>query len=663
MSQLIGLSTTQIIVDNFKYQFDSRQAAKTRHFNCVFNKECKCQATIDTDLEMKTIVRKKDSHNHLAMFPVESELLIEINSLKIATPSLCMTEIKRRYSLIYEQLSTKYGRILLNPFWKDWSRMNSTFKKILVKHQGSTLAKSASEIQLAPQLSKISNDKPFLREYNSQSSSPFMLLLSDEGKECLSKANQWDFDGTFNATPSVFKQIFDVIGIYKEVPIRCGYLLLFYKEQTTYEKAIKSLLKHTMGPEEYENVFAKKSECKLAITTASADFENGIQNAIHIAFEGIKEINIKGCWFHFRNAIVKRLNQDGLQQRYVKDQAFRLWVKYITTLPITPLENLQEAWDIILDEVPHNNEKIIFDFITYFINTWLKGRYGSHLIPSIWNRYEDYHKTEGNNEVLHRRMNQNLSAHSQISTIIDFFNIIDNEASHKFYSVKNNTHKPEPKTTIDIEYQEKLEIIQQSFREKKTSFKDYFKQLAHHRTFGRKKPSCNPKTNNEEIIDITKDTFEFDNPFKNIPFASRLDYNNKKINSQTAQPAQLTQPAQLIQPTQLAQQPKEIFLPLESNTTQPIEIPQSQPIKRKLIKVSKEKKTTKKQKKIKDVIDSNENIETLSTLDIKPGSKSPSPIECTNEIIIEQTESSSSSIFQGFSHTHQLLYSKISEYF
>ena len=60
--------------------------------------------------------------------------------------------------------------------------------------------------------------------------------------------------------------------------------------------------------------------------------------------------------------------------RYVKDQAFRLWVKYITTLPITPLENLQEAWDIILDEVPHNNEKIIFDFITYFINTWLKGK-------------------------------------------------------------------------------------------------------------------------------------------------------------------------------------------------------------------------------------------------------------------------------------------------
>ena len=136
MSQLIALSTTQIIVENFKYQFDSRQAVKTRHFNCVFNKELKCQATIDTDLEVKTIVRKKDNHNHLPMFPVESDLMKEINSLKIATPTLCINEIKRRYNLIYEQLSTKHSRNLLNPFWKDWSRMNSTFKKILVKHQG-----------------------------------------------------------------------------------------------------------------------------------------------------------------------------------------------------------------------------------------------------------------------------------------------------------------------------------------------------------------------------------------------------------------------------------------------------------------------------------------------------------------------------------------------
>ena len=40
-----------------------------------------------------------------------------------------------------------------------------------------------------------------------------------------------------------------------------------------------------------------------------------------------------------------------------------------------PLEKLQDAWDIILDEVPEGDKSAIFEFIRYFMDTWIKGNY------------------------------------------------------------------------------------------------------------------------------------------------------------------------------------------------------------------------------------------------------------------------------------------------
>ena len=67
------------------------------------------------------------------------------------------------------------------------------FNKIIkTKHGGSTVATNATAIRLAPQLTTISNNQAFLREYNSENS-PFILFLSAEAIRCLKEADQWDF--------------------------------------------------------------------------------------------------------------------------------------------------------------------------------------------------------------------------------------------------------------------------------------------------------------------------------------------------------------------------------------------------------------------------------------------------------------------------------------
>ena len=173
-----------------------------------YRDEVRCPAVITIDAEMKKILAQNDNHNHEPMLPIESEYLIEIHDLKNIAPDLCINEVKRRFELIYTKLDTKHGRKLISPFWKPWSSLRSTFQKIVKKSQGNTVATKATDIQLAPNLITISNDKQFLREYDNCNNSPFLLFLSDEARSCLAESQQWDFDGTFKAGNYIYSPFF-----------------------------------------------------------------------------------------------------------------------------------------------------------------------------------------------------------------------------------------------------------------------------------------------------------------------------------------------------------------------------------------------------------------------------------------------------------------------
>ena len=166
--------------------------------------------------------------------------------------------------------------------------------------------------------------------------------------------------------------------------------------------------------------------------------------------------------------INKRTFEYGLKIRFLNDQEFRFWVKRFCTLALIPLENLDEAWNIILDETPSGDEPSIFKLIKYFVNTWLIGKHGSHCIPSIWNRFEEEHRTTGSNEAYHRRMNKDLSPHSSLPKVIDFFKMIDSEASQKYLSIKNGTPEAESynqKKKVDKQFNGILENTQKESQE------------------------------------------------------------------------------------------------------------------------------------------------------------------------------------------------------
>ena len=290
---------------------------------------------------------------------------------------------------------------------------NPILPKIIAKNKlniacPATVANNPKQIILSDQ-DKTINGSHFLREYNLQTE--FMIFFSDHAAECLRDASEWHFDGTFKSCPKLFKQILTVVAVYKEIVIPCAYILLPNKNQVTYERTFKSLYS-----------LIKISSDELKIEKGNTDFEHGLQNAIALTFNNEKII-VKSCWFHFSQAIFKRITILGLKIRYHSDQVFKFWVRKFSALALIPLNDIEKAWDIIISETPTRDEQAIFNFIKYFHDTWLVGKHGSHCSPEIWNRHGEKIRTNNHLEGYHRKMNKALNPHSSITKVIDFFKV------------------------------------------------------------------------------------------------------------------------------------------------------------------------------------------------------------------------------------------------
>lgn len=99
------------------------------------------------------------------------------------------------------------------------------------------------------------------------------------------------------------------------------------------------------------------------------DFELALINSIEIIFP---DVLIKGCYFHFTQAIWKHVQQLGLKRSYVSDITFNSWVKMLMSLPYVPVNDIKKASDYLFNLIKPNI-KGIDDLINYFNKTWLVG--------------------------------------------------------------------------------------------------------------------------------------------------------------------------------------------------------------------------------------------------------------------------------------------------
>ncbi len=129
----------------------------------------------------------------------------------------------------------------------------------------------------------------------------------------LATGKKWFVDGTFQAVPTIFTQLVTFHTIFEGRPWPCLHALCSSKSQATY-----MLMYHNM-----KLSFAQHSLVARP-RTINVDFELAMIQAIRIHYPNA---NIHGCYFHFCQAVYRKIQDLGLGPSFLSKKFFHIWVK------------------------------------------------------------------------------------------------------------------------------------------------------------------------------------------------------------------------------------------------------------------------------------------------------------------------------------------------
>lgn len=251
---------------------------------------------------------------------------------------------------------------------------------------------------------------------------PFLLYTGQGGKLLvfcaeteLRSLHQSEFlvcDGTFEMSPDTAYQLYTIHGFVQGEGMPLLWALLPNKTTSTYIElftALKSALVSAFG------------DIGVVNRTFLTDFEQAAINAIKLTFP---ESRLKGCSFHFRQAIMRRVQQEGLKAEYeIKegDVSVRHWIRLIMSMTMLPTFAIPIAWTF-LKEPPVTGQSSVDcktrSLSEYFEATWIEGDFPA----TLWSHYDNLGpRTTNLAEGWHNGLNSRFGVpHPSLKTFLDW---------------------------------------------------------------------------------------------------------------------------------------------------------------------------------------------------------------------------------------------------
>nr|ACE75420.1 hypothetical protein GIP_L8_0340 [Glyptapanteles indiensis] len=136
-----------------------------------------------------------------------------------------------------------------------------------------------------------------------------------------------------------------------------------------------------------------------------ADFERAIISAVGKVYD---QSVMKGCFFHFRQAIWRSIQKCGLQGPYAADAEYALNLRMLAALSFVPEDHVVAAYTELTSSRYYTDNAEEWDgILEYFERTWVgtlnrRNRRSVPLFPvGLWNHYETTlnHAERTNNSV------------------------------------------------------------------------------------------------------------------------------------------------------------------------------------------------------------------------------------------------------------------------
>ncbi|CAF1039753.1 unnamed protein product [Brachionus calyciflorus] len=211
-------------------------------------------------------------------------------------------------------------------------------------------------------------------------------------------------DGTFDITPRLFLQVYTIHAIINGKCIPLIYCLLPGKSEVLYSRVLDVI----------------KSKLKNPPKSLMLDFEKAFINAAEKSFSGL---SIHGCFFHFKQAVWRKIQECGLAKIYTDDKEIRKILKIAQVLAIIPSNDVKYQFFKIYENLEKNQEYFsqLDTFFNYIKETWIgyditkksgRGR-GVRIV---------YHVHINNFvEAWHNEFSNMLISHPSVYTLVDMF--------------------------------------------------------------------------------------------------------------------------------------------------------------------------------------------------------------------------------------------------
>lgn len=251
-----------------------------------------------------------------------------------------------------------------------------------------------------------------------------ILIFGDEwSKNMLIDGKVLFIDGTFNICPKPFTQLVTIhcdIGSTIEctniIPVL--YALLPDKKTETYVtlfRLIKSQIKQS-GHKKWDPDYIM------------ADFEAAIAKAMRIVLPKTEK---GGCYYHFHKAIWKK----GRQLKLTKNKDTRRILALIATLPLLPLDKIQEGWSFIESQILDEFKMDAFN--KYFVRTWLKNKQ----FQEQWCVFGKRHRTNNFAEAWHFKINNKSNRKNSLYALLKLLYNQSTVMKNRMKSIKNPPKK------------------------------------------------------------------------------------------------------------------------------------------------------------------------------------------------------------------------------
>ena len=189
----------------------------------------------------------------------------------------------------------------------------------------------------------------------------------------LRNAKEIKVDSTFKLVGDPFYQLMSIQCVvnmgFKSKTYPLGYVLMSGKRQVDYEHVFERL-----------KTYLQHGDQRLKVKTVLMDFERAAWNAVKKVFPDVK---VRGCWFHFCQAIYRKAKNLGLSKAFQKKRDVNLLIRQLMNLALMDVPAIPGLFETLKKVARRAMNEAVNKLIDYVERYWINGVF----TPADWSCY------------------------------------------------------------------------------------------------------------------------------------------------------------------------------------------------------------------------------------------------------------------------------------